>query len=391
MLRSAWVMGIVAAALAGIAGTTNAQSSGPDPERDDSALVHRYDDAFAALLDGDYDRAISDFLAVAAATRDLQRRAAATELARLAGALRERRTPHTGVASGTAGSAPPPVGGDREQEDSSDRSGRTEFVIATTLASLYSGIVLVNIFDLSDFRAAVSLTTLTAAAGFAGSFAAANHFRITTGEADAYTVGLLVGAGTGGLLFSPLGIENDNQAMSFVLGTMATGAATGLAIGRATRSTRAHATLSLTLAAAGVASAGLGLGAFGPDEMDEDTVLLAMAGGLDLGVVAGMIAASRIQWSYSRARLISLSTFLGGLTGLAVGAIAVGDPDARSDGRVISGASLAGLWAGFALSAHLTRGMSPDPRFQAGPTPPPLAVLPLARANAAGVMLAGRF
>ncbi|RMH42576.1 MAG: hypothetical protein D6689_07755 [Deltaproteobacteria bacterium] len=390
-MRASHTAVIAALAVATAAPAARAQTATDAPDGGEDT---RYDAAFDALVRGDLDAAIAGFDAVAAATADPERRAAARELARLARALKQR------AASAAPGARPPsprpahtpktPPAEPTGDVDSSDRSGRIEFVTVTTLTGTYAGVVLLSIFDVEDFRAGTLLVTGTTAAGLFGSYFATKDRRITTGMADAYTAGVTLGALNGALLSAPLGLHDTDDALSFVLGTTVAGGAAALALADRMHPTRAQSSLTLTLSIAGLSTAGLGMVIADYEPSDDDTALLVLAGGLNAGMVAGMVAARDLDWSHSRGRLVALSTFLGALGGVASGALVVGEPDDDAESRILAATTLGGLWAGFGLGAYLTRDMQPDPRFGAA-AGQQVAVYPSAIDGKLGLAVAGTF
>jgi len=389
MRTTARLAAAVALVLLVCAPAARAQSA-PPPE--DSQEVSRlYDTAFDALVRGDLDLAIGGFEAVASRSVDPDRRAAARELARLARAMRSRAAAAIGVSN-----VPAPSDTARhvtaDDTDSSDRSGRTEFVIMTTVTSLYAGIVLVDLLDVDDFRGGTLVVTGATAAGFLGSFYGSRGRNITTGMADTYSAGLLLGAANSSLLASPIGLEDSEEILGFILGSTAVGGAGALWLADAVHPTRAHPSVTLTLAYTGFATVGLGLTVIEPSDIEPDTVLMLLAGGLDAGAAAGILLSPKMEWSYSRARYVGLGTFLGALGGVALGAVLVGDPEDDTDARTMAGTTLAGLWSGFGLAAYLTREMPPDPRYRtASATDTPPMVVPTMIGKSPGVGVAGTF
>src|SRR5262249_47768618 len=151
--------------------------------------------------------------------------------------------------------------------------------------------------------------------------------------------------------------------------------------------TRGQISFAGTLGILGFASTGLAL-AIGQPNLDGDDFLVAMAGGTDLGLVAGLVLGRDLDWSVSRGRIVPLGTPLGGPTGAAAGALIVGDHPNDNDARLLAATTLAGVWGGFALTTHLTRDMRKDRRY-VNPSNVSLAPLPV-RAGG-GVALVGNF
>ena len=268
------------------------------------AAQSAYDAGFAALVQGRFEAAITDLDGVAAGSSNPDQRAAARELARLARQLRDHRirfvahdaAPGTEVATAV-----------REiPEDDRPEAGRVELIGSTTLAAFYSGFVLDAIFEVDDFRAGALVVTGATAAGFVGSLLGSSGRTVTGGMADAYTLGLGLGVGNALLLAEPAGADSTKAFLSVGLGGMALGGGAALLLASQAHPTRAQVNLTGTLSGLGITSVGLGLALANPSDIDSDTVLLLLDGGLDLGAAAGIGLAPHIDWSVSRARLVFL-------------------------------------------------------------------------------------
>ena len=367
----------------------------PAPENDDARAV--YDAAFAALLAGNLDAAQRGFSDAAARMADPELRAAARELSRLAATLQARR-----IRLITDAGAAPPSALPREPErtpdygDAEDRTaGRTSFIISTTLASVYGGVVLVDLLDIGNsFRPPVATILGATGVGFLGSYYGSRGAHITEAMADAYTLGMGLGVGNALLLASPLGLADSSEHMqSFALGGLVLGSGAGMLLADRARPTRGQVQLASLGSALGIATTGLGLAITQPDISDGDTLLLLLAGGLDAGLVGGMVMAPRLDWSLSRTRLVSLGGFLGALVGWSGVALMTGTDDVDDDtGRLWGVTTLAGLWGGVGLAAHLTRDMAPDHRFHTNDRPASSTMLtPAAIPGGMGMALSGSF
>jgi hypothetical protein len=354
---------------------------------DDADTVTMYDQAFRALMAGELARAKQLFEAVAARSVDRDRIASARELARLAGELMARgarielTTPLT-----TRPTTARPVA-----EDDKPDAGRASFIITTTLASTYSGVVLLDLGDIGDFRPGILLVTGTTAAGFIASVYGSRDRTITAGMADAYSLGMGLALGNGLLLASPAGLADSSEELQTVaLSSVAIGGAAGLIISDRTKPTRAQVGFVGTTSTLGIATVGLSFGILQPDSIDTDTVLLLLAGGLDAGAALGMSLAPRLTWSSSRQRLVSLGIFLGALAGWGGAALITGAEDDDRTLRIWSSAAIAGVWGGFGLAMHLTRDMEPDPRFRKPPESQ-AQVMPTFIRGAPALAIGGRF
>ncbi|MCE9577590.1 MAG: hypothetical protein K8W52_30855 [Deltaproteobacteria bacterium] len=347
----------------------------PAPDRAD------YDDAFAAMLAGDLARAVALFDGVAARTGDGELAAAARELARLGREMQTRKIVLRGPSAA-------PVRG--SLDDDRDE-GRTSFVVTTTLYSIYAGVVLIDDANISDTRVGILTVTGTTALGLLASIYGTRGRTMTGPMGDAYTLGMIEGFANAGLLVSPAGLTGSTEKVqTTLLLSGAVGGAAGLAYGYHLKPTRGQVSFASSLSLLGIASTGLGFGVIQPDNLDGDTALAMMAGGLDLGLTAGLVLGRDLDWSPSRGRLVQLGALVGGLSGLAVGALITGgDANSDNDGRILAGAALAGVWSGFAVAVRTTRGMRADRRF--GQAASMTQMTPMITRGGAGLTLTGQF
>ena len=358
----------------------------PPPETGQpiQTLQRDYDEAWSALLAGDTATAIAGFDRVAAAaTGDLA--AGARELGRFARQIQARRirfivaTPPTETPAAIAEAVP---------EDDRQNSGRVGFVASSTIAGLYAGLAMLDIADVDDFRAGTLMVVGTTGTAFAASLLATRDSDISSGMADAYSTGLLLGAGNGLLLSSPLGLDSSEQVLGVGLAGMVLGGGLGLAVADRARPTVGQSSFVSTMSALGIASTGLGLVVIGDDDMSEDTILSLLAGGLDAGAVTGILVSPRLEWSKGRARLVQLGSLLGGLAGIGIAAIITGEPEDDAEARLLAASALGGLWGGFGLTIRLTQDMKPDPRFAGADQ---VALMPTLIGRAPGLVAGGRF
>jgi hypothetical protein len=347
-----------------------------------------YDAAYDALLRGELTVAQAGFHDVATRAIDPDLAIRARELARLvdqmvAGKLRI-------VADG----APHAASGSKEHEEivkDDEDDGRTSVIVLSTIMGLYGGSILVADANVEDFRAGIALITATTAAGLLLSYKATDGQGITGAQSDAYALGLVEGLANGGLLAHPIGLGDDGQHLAttmFVSGVA--GAFIGLGYARAVHPTRGQIGFAGSLSMLGAASVGLGLGIAQPSTSNGDAILVSIAAGTDAGLALGLGLGRNLDWSVSRARLVQLGILVGGLAGLATGALITGtDTDGDTAARTLSATSLAGIWGGFALAATLTRDMRVDRSFRNDATTTMLA--PMAVRGGGGVSLVGQF
>ena len=345
----------------------------PVPEAEDPAQA-TYREGYAALISGDFTTARAKLTTAAEAAVDPELRGAARALARLADELGGRQAR---LVFGPASAL------HDDSEDPAD--GRTSFVATTTIASLYAGVVLIDLTDNGDsVRTGAALVLGATAAGFLGSFYGSRGRSISGGMAEANSTGLLIGTANGLLLANPLGAESSEAFQGAVLAGMVLGGGSGLLYGDAARPTRGQMSFVGTMATLGIASAGLGLVVANPD-VSADAVLYTMTAGLDLGAAAGLVLGKDLTWSSGRARLVWLGALLGGVAGFG-GSLLVGGGGDSDFGRATAGITLAGTWGGFLLAGHLSRGMRPDRRYRAAPM---VQLAPMSVPHGAGLGVAG--
>jgi len=353
----------------------------------DAAAKADYDDAFAAMIAGDFARAAIGFDGVAARAQDHDLVAAARELGRLAHELSARKLSFNAPAPL---SAPSPI----EEQD----EGRTSFIVWTTMYGAYAGVVVIDDANIDDFRAGILTVTGTTALGLVGSLYATRGRRMTGAMSDAYSLGMIEGFVNAGLLASPAGLDSSESVQTTLLLSGAAGGGAGLLFGSELSPTRGQIAFASTMSLLGFASTGLSIGLLRPSDIDGDTALLMMAGGTDVGLGAGLALGRDLDWSVSRGRIVQLGALLGGLAGLAAGALITGaNANTDDDTRILTGATLAGAWGGFAIAIRASNDMAPDPRYAApaapalAPAAPHAQLAPIPLRGGAGLALIGQF
>jgi hypothetical protein len=344
--------------------------------------VAAYDAAFKLLADGHPDQAAALFDRIATESPDPMRAQSARELGRLARTLWEKHARYE------LGDANAKLKAELEADDGDD--GRTSFITFTTIYGLYAGIVVVDDLNIDDLRGGILTVAAGTAAGLLGSYFGTKDTRITGSMGDAYGMGMIFGVANAGLLMEPIDHNpSSEQVTTTLLVAGAVGGIAGIGLASAYEPTRGQVSFASTLGILGFASTGLALAITQPS-IDSDNLLVAMAGGMDVGLAAGVVLGRDLDWSVSRGRIVTLGTLLGGLTGAAAGALIVGDDPSSGDGaaRTLAALTLAGTWGGFGLTTHLTSGMRPDRRYAPQPTTQ-LTAIPVR--HGAGLGLTGTF
>ena len=278
----------------------------------------------------------------------------------------------------------------------SDRSGDLQMMMIGGGLGIVGGLVLVDLRDIDDAGIGTISVLGTGAAGAGLGYLASSKLDVDQGQADFCLLGTMVGVSNGALLAKPLELSSDTEDWGpFLFGTGALGASAGLAVAMKADFTRGQSMFASTLAISGIASTALGVAVVqGGDLADDDSALVALALGMDAGLVAGLAVSPMITWSQRRASFVTVATLLGTGVGLGAGAILTGD---SKDPRTIGTAGLVGLWGGMFGGIAMTSDYDPDPRFQPrdrttpapGPPVPAVSVAPALIGDQLGLVMAG--
>ncbi|HEY5924656.1 MAG TPA: hypothetical protein VIV11_23415 [Kofleriaceae bacterium] len=372
-------------------GSSSAQEA-PPPVDEQS----QFDAAFDAMLRGDFAAASNGFKQLAGTAASPERRASSADLARLADELLVRggRLTYAGAPGAPAAPLAPSADVVPVSEDDAVDGGRASFVITTTMASFYSGFVLLDLLDTDDLRTGTLVVMASTAGGVVGSLYGTRGRTMTGGMADAWRLGLFAGVGNALLLSGPIGLfdaetNSSEKVNTFVLASGWGAATAGLLIADSIRPTRGQVTVVETFGLMGIASTLLSLAIVQPDDVSGNTFLTITAAGLDGGLAAGAAFGGKLDWSHARSRYVELSAFLGGLAGGGTSLLLFAESGDDNTLRAAAAITLAGLWGGFALGTHLTRDMAPDFRFRRAQTT--TAITPTSIRNAPGLALTGMF
>jgi hypothetical protein len=276
----------------------------------------------------------------------------------------------------------------------SDRSGDLQMMMIGGGIGIVGGLVLVDLRDIDDAGIGTISVLGTGAAGAGLGYLASSKLDVDQGQADFCLLGTLVGVTNGALLAKPLELSSDTEDWGpFLFGTTTLGASAGLAVAMKADFTRGQSMFASTLAISGIASTALGVAVVqGGDLEDDDSALVALALGMDAGLVVGLAVSPMVTWSQRRASFVTVATLLGTGVGFGAGAILTGD---SKDPRTIATAGLIGLWGGMFGGIAMTSGYDPDPRFQprdktsVAPAAPGVTVAPAMIGDQLGLVMAG--
>lgn len=289
--------------------------------------------------------------------------------------------PPVAVAPPIAAAPPPP----REP------SGEGEMIGIGASLGMVTAITLIDRADSGENKSASLLVVGGALGGGALGYLLADGMRLKRSDAYATGAGLTLGVTNAALLLRPLGrTETSEEVMPILLAGAVVGAGAGLAVGHGLSMTRGQVMFAADLGLLAFASTALTSGMLDEDDEIDNSELLSLQLGLDAGVLAGLVLAPHIDWSYRRARWVGAASLAGFFTGslLAVGATDKGeDPDPD----VVAASVLTGMWAGFGLGVLMTRGWDADPAKASATATSSVVLLPRVGRDDLGVSVAGGF
>ncbi len=301
--------------------------------------------------------------------------------------------PYAGVAPPVA--APPPVAVAppvaATPPSPREPSGEGEMIGIGASLGMVTAITLIDRADSGENKSASLLVVGGALGGGALGYLLADGMRLKRSDAYATGAGLTLGVTNAALLLRPLGrTETSEEVMPILLAGAVVGAGAGLAVGHGMSMTRGQVMFAADLGLLAFASTALTSGMLDEDDEIDNSELLSLQLGLDAGVLAGLVLAPHIDWSYRRARWVGAASLAGFFTGslLAVGATDKGeDPDPD----VVAASVLTGMWAGFGLGVLLTRGWDADATKASPTASSSVVLLPRVGRDDLGVSVAGGF
>ena len=303
--------------------------------------------------------------------------------------------PYAGVAPPVAAPPPvavaPPVAATPPSPPPREPSGEGEMIGIGASLGMVTAITLIDRADSGENKSASLLVVGGALGGGALGYLLADGMRLKRSDAYATGAGLTLGVTNAALLLRPLGrTETSEEVMPILLAGAVVGAGAGLAVGHGMSMTRGQVMFAADLGLLAFASTALTSGMLDEDDEIDNSELLSLQLGLDAGVLAGLVLAPHIDWSYRRARWVGAASLAGFFTGslLAVGATDKGeDPDPD----VVAASVLTGMWAGFGLGVLLTRGWDADATKASPTASSSVVLLPRVGRDDLGVSVAGGF
>lgn len=191
-------------------------------------------------------------------------------------------------------------------------------------------------------------------------------FTIDASTAHATTMGMLLGIANGALLIQPTDYHDASSILGLLTLGSAVGTAGGFIYGHNAELTSGQSLFIGNMMVLGAGTAALTAIAGNRDGNYGNFENTTLALGLDGGTLIGAIVAPHLDWSPRRSKIVFASTFIGAAGGLLVaGTLAKprhGD-NTDPDADIVTWATTAGLWGGFAAGILLTRDSAPDPGY----------------------------
>lgn len=312
------------------------------PREDGPEVIQLFDQAIEALIQGRFDAAGRDFEEVSRRSVNLERRSAASELARQA-AKRMQLAPPLRSTSARRG-----------DEEVDEESGRATFLSTTIILGLNYGWMVPTILDVDDAKAFVGIYLLTAGASFTAPYLLTRDDEITRGMATLGSSGAAIGFGHGALAYLTIvGIDDVElrPLLATMLGTSVAEGTMGYVLARDRQISAAKA-----LALSSGSLWGLGLtGGLNFVATGEDTKPQVAYGTMLLGSAAGAYAGHLYDaHRHPTEGDVSLVSFTG-LVGAYTAAVPILVADVE-DPRIIAASLMAGAVVGLVGGDRLLEG-----------------------------------
>ena len=250
-----------------------------------------------------------------------------------------------------------------------DRSGRGKLVFGGTLYGIWTGIAFDIIADIDDSRALVVPPLLGGGIGLTLSLLTTRDGEITNAQAWATITGFDYGTYSG-LLWGAAADSDEKVIVGSALGTGLAGGIAAILLTRNRHPLQGDVEMVRSGGLWGFATGGLIAALVQPEDSRGTFTMMGL--GMDGGLAAGLALAQIYDLPRNRMLFIDTGALGGGLLGFAAAFLAIGSPDGDRDARILAGSALAGLYAGMAAAAYLTRHMEPDRQDMLAATPPAL-------------------
>jgi hypothetical protein len=249
--------------------------------------------------------------------------------------------------------------------DATEHEGRGRVVFWSSLYGIWLGIATDVLFHVSGNRAVILPPLIGMGAGLGLSLQLTRDTPLTAGQAWTIITGVDYGSVNGALWAGAFDASSKAVVGTAVVSGFAATAA-GLAVADAASPSAGDIELVRSGLLWGGVAGYLGVAALSPsDHLDGSTAALGAAVAMDAGFLATLALTRKLELSKSRVLILDAGALGGGLTGLGIAWLSVGD--AGQSRRTLTGAALLGLGAGIAIAALGTQDMDKHRRDVAGP------------------------
>jgi hypothetical protein len=254
------------------------------------------------------------------------------------------------------------------RHEPSPQEGRGRLVLWSSLYGIWLGAAADVLLDVQGSRAVILPPMLGLAAGLGLSLQLTRDVPVTVGQAWTIITGVDYGS-VNGALWAAAFDAGSKAVVGTALATGFAATAAGLAVADAASPSAGDVELVRSGLLWGGTAGFLTVAALSPSgSFDGNGAALGAAAAMDAGFLVALALARQLEVSRNRVLIIDAAALGGGLAGLGVAWLSVGN--AADDRPVLTGAALVGLVGGIAVAAYGTRDLDKGGRDVARGTSP---------------------
>jgi hypothetical protein len=236
-------------------------------------------------------------------------------------------------------------------ESASANEGRGRLALWSSLYGIWLGVATDVLFDVKGTRTAIIAPMVGMGLSLGTSLLITADHPVSTGQAWTIITGLDYASVNGALWGAGLGLSAKG-VVGAAIGTSAAATAAATWVAASERPKAGDIELVRSSLLWGTTAGLLGIAALGSD-VGAQTAWKGGALAMDLGLLAGVGLASRLDLSRNRVLIIDAGAIGGGLAGFGMTWLIVGGVNAN--GRAVAGGTLGGLLLGIGVAALATR------------------------------------
>jgi hypothetical protein len=239
-------------------------------------------------------------------------------------------------------------------ETASANEGRGRLALWSSLYGIWLGIATDVMFDVNGTRSAIIAPMVGMGVSLGASLLITADHPVTTGQAWTIITGLDYASVNGALWGAGFGLSAKG-VVGAAVGTSAVATTAAVWVAAAERPKAGDIELVRSSLLWGTTAGLLGILAVGPSNVSAQTAWKGGALAMDLGLLAGVGLASRLDLSRNRVLIIDAGAIGGGLVGFGLAWLA--GNGASGGGRALAAGSLGGLVLGIGVAAIATRNL----------------------------------